>query len=77
VRFGSKMVRFESVNGRYEKFDGDDFILISLHLGSKFSKKKKKPKQFKILEGRLNVLLYTYLFFNNIYNLFFNLIFYY
>jgi hypothetical protein len=52
-------VRFESVNGRYEKCDGREFILVSLHPESKFSKKKKK-KHFKILEGRPNVLLYIY-----------------
>jgi hypothetical protein len=35
-------VRFGSVNGRYQKCDGKDFIPVSLHSGSKFSKKKKK-----------------------------------
>jgi hypothetical protein len=44
------MVHFGSVNSRYEKFNGRDFILVSLHPGSKFS--KKKPKHFKISEGR-------------------------
>jgi hypothetical protein len=51
-------VRFGSVNGRYQKCDGMDFISVSLHSGSKFS--KKKPKDFKILEGRPKVLLYIY-----------------
>jgi hypothetical protein len=36
------MVCFGSVNGRYQKCDGMDFILVSLHPGSKFSEKKKK-----------------------------------
>jgi hypothetical protein len=40
MRFGSKTMCFESVNGRYEKCNGKDFILVSLHPGSKFSKKK-------------------------------------
>jgi hypothetical protein len=31
-------VRFESVNGCYEKCNGRDFILVSLHPESKFSK---------------------------------------
>jgi hypothetical protein len=53
-------VRFGSVNGRYQKCDGRDFIPVSLHSGSKFSKKKKKLKHFKILEGKPNVLLYIY-----------------
>jgi hypothetical protein len=53
------MVRFRSVNGRYQKCDGRDFISVSLHSGSKFSK-KKKPKDFKILEGRPKVLLYIF-----------------
>jgi hypothetical protein len=35
-------VRFGSLNGRYQKCNGRDFILVSLHAGSKFSKKKKK-----------------------------------
>jgi hypothetical protein len=50
---------FIPTNGRYEQSDGRDFIVVSLHSGSKFSK-KRKPKHFKILEGRPKVLLYTY-----------------
>jgi hypothetical protein len=54
-------VRFGSVNGRYEKSDGKDFIVVSLHPGSKFSKKKKKkPKHFIILEDKPKMLLYIY-----------------
>jgi hypothetical protein len=52
-------VRFGSVNGRYEKCDGMDFILVSLHPGVNF-RKKKKPKHFKILEGRPKVFLYIF-----------------
>jgi hypothetical protein len=52
------MVHFGSVNGRYQKCDGRDFILVSFHLGSKFP--KKKLKHFKILEGRPKVLLYIF-----------------
>jgi hypothetical protein len=37
---GPKTVRFGSVNGRYQKCDGRDFIPVSFHPGSKFSKKK-------------------------------------
>jgi hypothetical protein len=37
---GPKTVRFGSVNGRYQKCDGRDFIPVSFHSGSKFSKKK-------------------------------------
>jgi hypothetical protein len=59
------MVRFGSVNGRYQKCDSMDFILVSLHSRSKFSK-KKKPKHFKILEGKPKVLLYIYPKFYNI-----------
>jgi hypothetical protein len=33
-------MRFRSVYGCYQKSDGRDFILVSLHPGSKFSKKK-------------------------------------
>jgi hypothetical protein len=33
-------VCFGSLNGRYQKCDGMDFILVSLHTGSKFLKKK-------------------------------------
>jgi hypothetical protein len=54
-----KMVRFIPTNGHYEQSDSMDFIVVSLHPGSKFLK-KKKPKHFKILEGRPKVLLYTY-----------------
>jgi hypothetical protein len=42
-------MRFGSVNGRYKKCDGRDFILVSLHPGSKFLKKKKK-KTLSILK---------------------------
>jgi hypothetical protein len=53
------MVRFGSVNGCDQKCDGRDFILVSFHPGSKFSK-KKKSKHFKISEGRPKVLLYIF-----------------
>jgi hypothetical protein len=43
-------MRFGSVNGRYEKCDGRDFILVSLHPGSKFLKKKKKKKTLSIFK---------------------------
>jgi hypothetical protein len=55
---GPKTVRFGSVNGHYQKCDGRNFILVSFHPGSKFS--KKKPKHFKISEGRPKVLLYIF-----------------
>jgi hypothetical protein len=38
---GPKTVRFGSVNGCYQKCDGMDFILVSLHPRSKFSREKK------------------------------------
>jgi hypothetical protein len=52
-------MHFESVNGHYQKCDGRDFIPVFFHPGSKFSK-KKKPKHFKISEGRPKELLYIY-----------------
>jgi hypothetical protein len=55
---GPKTVRFGSVNGRDQKCDGRDFILVSFHPESKFS--KKKTKHFKISEGRPKVLLYIF-----------------
>jgi hypothetical protein len=63
-------VHFGSVNGRYEKCNGRDFILVSLHPRVNFrkkkkKKKKKKPKHFKILKGRPKVLLYIYHKINN------------
>jgi hypothetical protein len=63
---GPKTVRFGSVNGRYQKCNGRDFIPVSFHPGSKFS--KKKPKHFKILEGRPKELLYIYPYFFHIFD---------
>jgi hypothetical protein len=67
-------VCFGSINSCYEKCDGRDFIVISLHQGSKFS--KKKLKHFKILEGRPKVLLYTYPFFFSFFFLTFRVYFF-
>jgi hypothetical protein len=58
-------VCFGFVNGRYEKSDGRDFIVVSLHPGRKFS--KKKTKHFIILTSKPKVLLYIYP--NVIYNM--------